>query len=438
MAEGQLARLHRIEVDGLFGIYDHRIKLNLESTDRVTILHGPNGVGKTSVLRMVDALLRNNITYFSHFPFKRFMLAFHDETKLELNDIGVNPKSRHPSAKLSLTTPDGSTRSEEVELSPSLAESIADSIDFLHPYDDGNRTWIDLRDEEVLTEAEVISRFGGREHALHRQDLSWFEGFLRNANTHFIEAQRLVRTSLNFSHWRRRVSSVSRVIECGQDLKKRMDDAIADYGRQAQSLDQSFPQRLISAQESLPGHELQERMSRLDKKTAEYKKIGVLDVTPDHPFKVEDQMDNTQARVMTLYVQDTEKKLQSLDSLAARSKLLLNSVNGKFRHKSIRLDREEGLIVKDDQEQRLPLDWLSSGEQHELVLHYDLLFRVKQNTVVLIDEPELSLHVEWQKRFLSDLVEIIQLSGFDAVVATHSPYIAGGREDLMVALGDSV
>lgn len=78
-----------------------------------------------------------------------------------------------------------------------------------------------------------------------------------------------------------------------------------------------------------------------------------------------------------------------------------------------------------------------SGEQQELVLHYDLLFRVPSNTIVLIDEPELSLHVAWQKRFLPDLLKIVELSNFDALVATHSPYVVGDRGDLMVGLGDA-
>ena len=50
MAQSELLRLKRIEVDGLFRVYDHRIDLDLN--DRVTLLHGPNGVGKTSILRM--------------------------------------------------------------------------------------------------------------------------------------------------------------------------------------------------------------------------------------------------------------------------------------------------------------------------------------------------------------------------------------------------
>ena len=175
-------------------------------------------------------------------------------------------------------------------------------------------------------------------------------------------------------------------------------------------------------------------MSTLDKKTDELKEIGILDETPMHRFQVVDDIDTSQAGVMTLYVQDTEEKLHVLEDLAKRVRLLLESLNGKFRHKKVRVDREAGLAVAGDGIDALPLDSLSSGEQHELILHYDLLFRVPSNTVVLLDEPELSLHIEWQSKFLADLMEIVKLSRFDALVATHSPYIVGTRDDLMVEL----
>ena len=38
-------RITKISVKGLFGMFDHEIPLNQES--RITIIHGPNGVGKT-------------------------------------------------------------------------------------------------------------------------------------------------------------------------------------------------------------------------------------------------------------------------------------------------------------------------------------------------------------------------------------------------------
>ncbi|MCY4376937.1 MAG: AAA family ATPase [Spirochaetaceae bacterium] len=427
-------------------MYDHRIDLNLE--DRVTLLHGPNGVGKTSILRMIDGLLRNNFTHFRRIPFARILLGFQDASVLELRtdrDAGRNQES----GKLTLTTKHGQDRSSTVSLGPSEAESIAAKVDFLRPHASAPDTWIDVTDGEVLSESEVLSRFRGlppgRKNRLKKSP-AWLREFLNSANTYLIEAQRLVRTpwdpgsadDFRFRRSRRPAPFISRVEECSLDFQIRLSDTMATYGRQAQTLDQTFPQRLISATAQLSQDELRDRMTTLDKKTEEFKSIGILDETPAHPFDANSlrDMDYTQARVMTLYVQDTEGKLEALDNLASRTRLLLDNVNGKFRNKQIRLDRNSGLVAEMDGNLPLPLEALSSGEQHELVLHYDLLFRVRPNTVVLIDEPELSLHVGWQKKFLPDLKQIVELSGFDAVVATHSPFIVGDDDDLMVGLGD--
>ncbi|MDF5732730.1 MAG: AAA family ATPase [Rhizonema sp. PD38] len=77
---------------------------------------------------------------------------------------------------------------------------------------------------------------------------------------------------------------------------------------------------------------------------------------------------------------------------------------------------------------------MSSGEQHELVLLYELLFKVQPDSLVLIDEPELSLHVGWQIQFLKDLQEITGLAYLDILMATHSPDIIQDRWDLTVEL----
>ena len=444
MAQSELLRLKRIEVDGLFRVYDHRIDLDLN--DRVTLLHGPNGVGKTSILRMTDAILREDLARLRKIPFSRFMLGFHDGSTLELR-VAPKPKTDDGTHKLTLTNGDD-CNSEIVSLGPSEAEIIAAKIDWLRPHPSMVDMWVDFRDGELFTESDILSRFGDRDPSFKRyqKDMSWFSSFLKNANAHLIEVQRLVRrhqdsrsprSSRSFMFDRQPISSV---VDCSEDFRKRLDDKMADYGRHAQTLDQSFPQRLISATEKLTVDGLQTAMNTLDKKTTEYEEIGILDTSPDHQFNIGslgDMSDPTQARVMTLYVHDTAGKLKVLDDFASRTRLFLGNVNAKYRHKSIRLDREQGLVAVSANGEPFELDSLSSGEQHELVLHYDLLFRVPSNTVVLIDEPELSLHVAWQKRFLLDLLEIVRLSGFDALIATHSPFIAGARDDLMVELGDS-
>ena len=390
-------------MDGLFELYDHRIDLNL--TDRVTLLHGPNGVGKTSTLGMVDALLRCDMGYFGRLPFRRFLLSFEDGTDLELKASGIDRERER--AELALRRPGGQEKCGLVSLA-SDADSIAAGVDYLarSATEDG---WIDVRDGEFLRDRDILLRFGESDPS-REQTPPWFDEFSHRTNTHFIRAQRLVRTSswdsrrrlAGWFHGGSRVRhgpSLSQVVECSRDFQERLGRTMADYGRQAQTLDQTFPQRLMSGAD-LPQEDhgdLIERMIGLEGKTEEFKKIGILDETPTPPIEHLGDMDATQRRVMALYVRDTEAKLGVLEDLASRTRALLDNVNGKYRHKRIRLDREDGLVAEGEHGQRLRLDSLSSGEQHELVLHYDMLFRVRPNTVVLIDEPELSLHVEWQE-----------------------------------------
>jgi predicted ATP-dependent endonuclease of OLD family len=54
--------------------------------------------------------------------------------------------------------------------------------------------------------------------------------------------------------------------------------------------------------------------------------------------------------------------------------------------------------------------------------------------LILVDEPELSLHIEWQINYVDELLEIIKIVGFYSVLATHSPQIIHDNWDLTIAL----
>ena len=56
----------------------------------------------------------------------------------------------------------------------------------------------------------------------------------------------------------------------------------------------------------------------------------------------------------------------------------------------------------------------------------------------MIDEPELSMNVVWQRNFLKDLQRIIELRKFDVLIATHSPMIIHDKWDWVVHLGEKV
>src|SRR5258708_19651112 len=74
---------------------------------------------------------------------------------------------------------------------------------------------------------------------------------------------------------------------------------------------------------------------------------------------------------------------------------------------------------------QLDLSVLSSGEKQVIAIFAHLYLDDANDQIVVIDEPELSLSVPWQKRFLTDIQDSGKC-GFILAV-THSPLIYENR-----------
>ncbi|KJM16650.1 hypothetical protein SS15_09835 [Enterobacter roggenkampii] len=66
----------------------------------------------------------------------------------------------------------------------------------------------------------------------------------------------------------------------------------------------------------------------------------------------------------------------------------------------------------------------SSGEQSIILTLVGIASRIDNNSIIFIDEPEISLHPEWQERFIDFLKDIFDdYRNCLFVIATHSPQI---------------
>lgn len=75
-------------------------------------------------------------------------------------------------------------------------------------------------------------------------------------------------------------------------------------------------------------------------------------------------------------------------------------------------------------EMDISFDDSSSGEQNLLFSMLGILGQAKDDTLILIDEPELSLHPNWQMKYMSLLTDVLkEYSGVHAIVASHSHFI---------------
>lgn len=85
---------------------------------------------------------------------------------------------------------------------------------------------------------------------------------------------------------------------------------------------------------------------------------------------------------------------------------------------------EEYTLIKDNAKKKL-----SSGQYQFIRCIFALILTITPNSLVIYDEPETSLHPEWQSKFIQLLIDIIKEFGTDdtkqatVVIATHSPLI---------------
>ncbi|OXJ10510.1 AAA family ATPase [Burkholderia sp. HI2500] len=79
------------------------------------------------------------------------------------------------------------------------------------------------------------------------------------------------------------------------------------------------------------------------------------------------------------------------------------------------------------------LSALSSGERQILIVITYLCFITKSPGIYIIDEPELSLHLTWQRRLLEGL-NAVKPEESQIVLATHTPEIVGYAPDKLVIL----
>ncbi len=120
-----------------------------------------------------------------------------------------------------------------------------------------------------------------------------------------------------------------------------------------------------------------------------------------------------------LDLEDRDKGLK-----ADRFRHVTEVVNHILEQKRI-LGVERGrVVVEVNGKQRHGLDDLSSGERQLLLLLVEISRRIKPGGIVMIDEPEISLHPAWQRGLMAALDKIIEQYNAQVILATHSLEIA--------------
>lgn len=87
-----------------------------------------------------------------------------------------------------------------------------------------------------------------------------------------------------------------------------------------------------------------------------------------------------------------------------------------------------------DSKRKLNINELSSGEQQVITIVSHIIFREQNNSLILIDEPELSLHVHWQDMLRNFFENFKENKSVQLILATHSPELIYNLEDKCIPL----
>ncbi len=101
----------------------------------------------------------------------------------------------------------------------------------------------------------------------------------------------------------------------------------------------------------------------------------------------------------------------------------IDEVNSLLQRKKLFINERNELLIETTSGKIFSLFQLSSGEKQLLIILGQSLLQENNNHIYIADEPELSLHVEWQEKLVSSLKKVNPNS--QIIFATHSPDIVG-------------
>jgi len=451
--------IKKIDVKGLFGAFHHPIALKKEN---ITLLLGENGLGKTLILKMIKAFFDADFFELQSILFSEFEIVFDNLDRIHIKKVENSngstlnfqliQKTRKTPHKFTMDFSDQSItnvkrRSQideryyrDSEIYYSLQRYLPIPIERI-----SNERWMDRNLGIVYSTHDLLDQYGKYLPISVRKRFdktlpAWLITKTQSLTTKLIETQRLltkIKSEEKAYH--------SSVLKYSQELIENIKNKTVAATDLASKLDRSYPNRVVSKitqTSKITDLELEEGLNKLNVRRELLNKVGLIDTDEENLIPIRTALKRQSGKnkdllkdVLQIYLEDSNEKLTIYDELAKRINLLIEILNKRFLYKKLTIDKKKGfvftsLITGKD----IPISGLSSGEQHELVLFYQLLFDTEENSLLLIDEPEISLHISWQNHFINDLTDVIQLNNLSAIIATHSPDIINNRWDLTVQL----
>jgi len=288
--------LKKIKIEGLFKKFKYDIELKEEG---ITILTGPNGYGKTTILKIVYAFAIKNMAFFFQLPFSEIVLT-QEETVIRLSKTEHDTIEIHSGNKKPIIL-------KKESIVPKEIRRLLDNSPYRQI--DENR-WHDRRTGTIYTTENLINQLieindPEIQAKYYKKQMPEF------VDVYLIREQRLIRkltvskrrTSPYYFDEEMRESFSNTIEEYAMELSKNIKDILANASKIGQELDSSFPRRLFDETTFVSEQEFNARYDVIKEKQKSLSLYGLSATKEDShtSFKEEN------AKALLVYLNDTEK-----------------------------------------------------------------------------------------------------------------------------------
>lgn len=440
--------IRRLFVQDLFGRYTYDLslgKLRPDKPSRVMILYGDNGSGKTTLLQMLFHLIHpakssGHRSFLGRTIFRQFVIELSDGSLVSAQRTGETLVGGY---RMTVRLPGQAEKSVDWLAAgdgaiKGTSEGDVAELEFMKYLSGLNIGLYFLSDNRRIfttrhyDEYEEVSPDYISVHDLPPTTVeqpSRLRRVVERLETKSSEAA-IELTVYRASSWA--TQQVLRATTKGDEdanviFTEIVERIVKHHGSKQARPNQSTARNLIS------------ELKALDQRSLKFSRYGL--IAPIDITSLAKSIESANAGalvtindVLRPYMDGLTARLNALQRAHDSIDSLVGFVNSFFSDKKVEFLLGRGLTVATTTGQTLSPGSLSSGERQLLLLFSNLFIVSGQNSIFIVDEPELSLNVKWQRQLVKHLLDFTEQSNVQFIFATHSIELLARYKDHVLRL----